>query len=304
MLTDGQSTLPQATVNLLLARRLPLAGSLDAFARDLQRVPVASSAGEAELPDDVVGDVVTQGPKEPRQPRIDEDGARYVNQAIPLALRRRLVDNDGLTEPLRRELATTGWVRAIVAGDETEARAYAELAGARAPELRDALAAYLAAAPADGHFTAVYTLLRYPGLEPFADWGIGRTTPMGEIADLRDNWWCRISGAGAEQRETLALAFLPDDEPADGAAAMAGPAGRADRPRLSGRRDDRLGAGRPTDPRVPRRCIWPCAPPGTAAPTMRPASGRKKRFRRNLTSQSTKRESLVHLFERGDRPSP
>jgi hypothetical protein len=212
MLADSRSALPQGTVNLLLAQRLPLAGSLDAFARDLQRLPVATSAGEAELPDDVVGDVVTQGPKEPRQPRIDENGARYVNRAIPLALRRRLVDNDGLTEPLRRELATTGWVRAIVAGDETEARAYAELAGARAPELRDALAAYLAAAPADRHFTAVYTLLRYPGLEPSTDWGIGRTTPLGEIDDFRDNWWCRISGAGTEQRDMLALAFLSDDE--------------------------------------------------------------------------------------------
>jgi hypothetical protein len=212
MLADGRSALPQGTVNLLLAQRLPLAGSLDAFARDLQRLPVATSAGEAELPDDVDGDVVTQGPKESRQPRMDENGARYVNRAIPLALRRRLVDNDGLTEPLRRELAITGWVRAIVAGDETEARAYAELAGARAPELRDALAAYLAAAPADRHFTAVYTLLRSPGLEPFTDWGVGRTTPLGEIDEFRDNWWCRIGGTGAEQRHMLALAFLSDDE--------------------------------------------------------------------------------------------
>ena len=161
------------------------------------------------------------------------------------------VDTDGLTEPLRRELATTGWVRAVVAGDETEARTYAELAGARAPELRDALAAYLAAAPADRHFTAVYTLLRYPGLEPFADWGIGRTTPLGEIDDFRDNWWCRISGAGTEQRDMLALAFLSDDErrmaQQQWLALQAVPTG----PNYLAAETIAWAQARPTDPRVP-----------------------------------------------------
>jgi hypothetical protein len=142
-------------------------------------------------------------------------------------------------------------VRAVVAGDETEARAYAELAGTRAPELRDALAAYLAGAPADRHFTAVYTLLRYPGLEPSTDWGIGRTTPLGEIDDFRDNWWCRISGAGTEQRDMLALAFLSDDErriaQQQWLALQAVPTG----PNYLAAETIAWAQARPTDPRVP-----------------------------------------------------
>jgi hypothetical protein len=33
-------------------------------------------------------------------------------------------------------------------------------------------------------------MLKYPGMRPYVDPGVSRMTPLGEIDDFRDNWWC------------------------------------------------------------------------------------------------------------------
>src|SRR5262249_38493991 len=35
-----------------------------------------------------------------------------------------------------------------------------------------------------------YAFLKLPGLRPYLDPGLGRTTPMDKLDDYRDNWWC------------------------------------------------------------------------------------------------------------------
>jgi hypothetical protein len=39
-------------------------------------------------------------------------------------------------------------------------------------------------------FAAVFLMLNFPGLRPYAQTGFGRLTPSGKIDDFRDNWWC------------------------------------------------------------------------------------------------------------------
>lgn len=252
MLADHRAALPLGTVNLLLALRMPLADSLAAFGRDLQRTPVASSIDfdGTQLPDDVDGDAVTKGPREPRQPRIDEDGALSVNEFIPLSLRQRLVETDGLSDALRREFAVSGWVRAVVTKDP-QAAAYALFASSRAPDVAGALNAYLSAAPSDRHYTAIYALLRNPGLTPFVDWGFGRTTAVGEIDEYRNNWWCKDDNEGTDESDVSPPAFLTQAERQSGQREWQAVASVPTGPNYLAAEAVAWALARPDDPRVP-----------------------------------------------------
>jgi len=213
MLGERRAVLPQGTVNGLLALRLPLARSREAFVADLERVPVAIStdADGVQLPDDGENPVMN-APARPPARSIDPAAAAILNQSMGLAARRPLLQDETLSGPLRRELAATGWARAVVLKDTQLAAAYGEQAAALDLDLRTALAGFLSAAPADRHVAAVFALLRTPGLEPFLWSGLPRETPAADIDNLRDNWWCAATSEYGTPATAPALAFLTDGE--------------------------------------------------------------------------------------------
>ncbi len=71
--------------------------------------------------------------------------------------------------------------------------------------------------PAAKKFAAIYAWLKFPGLEPTVDTGIGRQSPLNEQESYRDNWWCSAAFSTAEaqavaEKEMPVTAFLPYDK--------------------------------------------------------------------------------------------
>jgi hypothetical protein len=109
------------------------------------------------------------------------------------------------------EIAQAGWVRAVLLDDRPAAAKFAARAGELNPPLAAAMRDYAAQNdPAAAQFTAVFWMLRMPGLRPQLRAGIGRTTKVNEIDDFRDNWW------GSVEAKAAGTDFLPAAQRAAG----------------------------------------------------------------------------------------
>jgi hypothetical protein len=189
---DGAS-LPESSLNLFRAERMKIAMSWEEFLKFSVRIPAGTFTGfqqygngdiegeDASLPDGVKS----------HQPAFDVDAAKIVNEQTPLDLLLDAAQRDVLPKPMRREIATSVWVRSILFGDENTAKAVTPLLQDLAPELKQALQAYAEAKDSNSRrFAAVFLMLNFPGLRPYAQTGFGRLAPTGKIDDFRDNWWC------------------------------------------------------------------------------------------------------------------
>ena len=57
---------------------------------------------------------------------------------------------------------------------------------------------------------AIYAWLKFPGLEPVVDEGVGRRTPLNQQDLYRDNWWCGAAFQPVDEEENRErLAFTP-----------------------------------------------------------------------------------------------
>ena len=62
-----------------------------------------------------------------------------------------------------------------------------------APGLKASLEAYRTAKDAESRrFAAVDTILKFPGLRPYVNSGLGRLERLDGVNSLRDNWWCKL----------------------------------------------------------------------------------------------------------------
>jgi hypothetical protein len=191
ILTTNRSALPVSTLNLLLAQRLRLANNLTELLTYAQRVPAGYSYNDdgretaAELSEDstikpLVG-----------QPLFDLDAANLLNKKLPLSLLKEAATSTVLPKHLRRDVAQAAWIRAVVLDDAETASELVPTVKSLIPSLRPFLDDYLAASqPDEKKFTAIYTWLKWPGLEPVVDAGVGRTTALEQQDEFRDNWWC------------------------------------------------------------------------------------------------------------------
>ena len=193
LLATDTASLPESSLNLFRAERMKLAVSWDEFLRYSVRIPAGTFSGFQQYGNaDIEGEDASlpEGVK-PRQPAFDVDAAQIVNEQTPLDLLLDAAQRDVLPKPMRREVATSVWVRSILFGDETTAKAITPLFQDLAPELKRPLQAYAEAKdPNSRRFAAVFLMLNFPGLRPYVQTGFGRRTPTGKIDDFRDNWWC------------------------------------------------------------------------------------------------------------------
>lgn len=219
---------PPALTNLFRSERLYLAQDWVEFLRFAPRTPVASMLEGGGLDDPLPG---SQGPQ--KRPVLDEDASASLNRAVPLRLWNDAAQNSLLPRPIRAEIAQAGWVRAVILGNQEEARAQAGHLRLLTPALRAAMDVYLAESdPAAANFSAIFLMLRAPGFEPQLRSGWGRPAPVMERAMLSDNWWT-LPGMredlrdNAEHQALLDLypdgrwgprAFLPADQQAAGKA--------------------------------------------------------------------------------------
>jgi hypothetical protein len=208
LITKNRAAVPVSTLNLLLAQRMRLATSLNDLLTYALRQPAGYSYNEderellAEASDMPEADKPLVG-----QPLFDIDGMELLNKKLPLSLLKEAATSRVLPQHLRRDVVQATWIRAVLLGDHETARELVPTAKTLIPKLRPFLDDYLAAAqPDEKHFTAIYTWLKFPGLEPVVDSGVGRSTPLEEQDSYRDNWWCssalaRDANAAGEETE-------------------------------------------------------------------------------------------------------
>src|SRR5207245_1247026 len=102
-------------------------------------------------------------------------------------------DEDG------RELPTQ--LFGVVTGEVTEALPAAAM---QAHFDADATMLFNQAVPVSVRKEAArYLMLKYPGTRPYVDEGIGRPTPLHQIDNYRNNWWCALQ---EKDKETNAAA--------------------------------------------------------------------------------------------------
>jgi hypothetical protein len=208
-----------SAVNLVRSERLAMARDWTEFLRYAPRKPVALTYG-GDIPDDPD----TAHP----DAALDLDSGGPMNRMVPLARWIDAASGNALPKSLQADIAQAGWIRAVLLDDTKSARTLAARAQELRPELAPVVRDYLGQSdPAAAKFTAIFWILRMPGLAPEVRTGIGRTTKVDAIDDFRDNWW-HIEVTPPEQGERDAnhqplydlypsgdigpSAFLPADE--------------------------------------------------------------------------------------------
>jgi hypothetical protein len=193
LLAANAAQLPPSAFNLFMSLRMKVAVNLDEFLKYAQRVPSGFTYDEdgRELPAELTDDNGKPVKTARNKLSWDDDAARTLNEAMPLAVLKEAAMNTTLATHLRRELALAAWVRAALLDDDATATELTPTVAGLAPELKELLNAYLAAADKPAKkFAAIYLILKYPGARPSVDAGTGRTVTLDKIDEYRDNWWC------------------------------------------------------------------------------------------------------------------
>ena len=187
LLSEAHSQSSPSALNLLLARRSRLARNLDEFLLYAPRIPALVAVGE-----DSERAYETASPYAGKA-YFDQDAADALSRAFPLRMLKDAALKTLLPPALRRDLLLATWVRAVLLGDEQTEREISPTLQRIAPELREDLRSYARAPNADAkRFAAVYLILRHPGLRPYVESGVSRTTALNRIDDYKDNWWCAL----------------------------------------------------------------------------------------------------------------
>jgi len=179
-----QNNIPRSSLNSFLAMRTAIATNLSEYLRFSQRVPTA--IGE------IWSNEIADFPIEVNnRPFFDADATQVFNLLLPLELLTDVVTKEILPPHLSYQLALMAWTRAVLVGDWKTASVLTPFAASAEPRLGEDLKDFNAAkTPEQREFIAIFILLKYPGMKPFLDVGYGRTTPIYEMDDFRDNWWC------------------------------------------------------------------------------------------------------------------
>jgi hypothetical protein len=197
LLVHHLTAFPPSSVNLLRALRMKLARNFDEFLEYAPRVPatVTSTVDGLQLPDDpkAIAGMFNGGegirPSRNGQAWFDVDAATIFTQWLPLDLLKHAAESGALPQNLRREVALAAWVRAVLLDDASLGTEMARIVQTLAPEMKADLHAYVSAKPDISRFVGILIILRFPGLQPYVDSGLARSTPLGKIDEYRDNWW-------------------------------------------------------------------------------------------------------------------
>lgn len=177
-------TKSQAAVNLLRAERLRMARDWPEFLHFATRIPVGEtnfdSADESLSDDDAKSNPVA----------FDRDATSSLNSATPLDLWIDAAQSREIPARLQSDIAQAGWVRAVLLENGDAARTLARRLLQLKPGLASEMQKYLAETdPAAARFTAVFLMLRTPGLTPDLRPGFPRNDPVSGRDPFRDNWW-------------------------------------------------------------------------------------------------------------------
>ncbi len=222
LLTTHRAKFNASALNLILGQRMMVAKDVNEFLTYAQRTPAALSWDDdgREIPADEAE--ISEETKNIRGKELfDVDAAKLLNKKFPLAVWWLAAESKSLQRHLRRDVVQAAFLRAVVLGDFKTADALTPMLKELMPELASYLERYAAAAqPEAKRFAAIYMWLKFPGLEPVVDAGLGRQTlAINQQDSYRDNWWCMAafpedaaSSNATPPRTELMPAFLSDTE--------------------------------------------------------------------------------------------
>lgn len=194
LLAADAALMPASAVNLFRAERMKAAANWEEFLKYSVRTPAGTAIAFTQYTGDAKPEMEEPDTAQKPRPGFDVDAAKILNEQTPVELWLDAAKRETLPHPLRREVATAGWVRSVLLGDEKTALSLAPILQNLAPELKPLLQTYLEAGDARARtFAAVFVMLRNPGMRPYVQVGFGRETPVGKIDDYRDNWWCSFA---------------------------------------------------------------------------------------------------------------
>lgn len=223
ILAKHKGRLPVSALNLFLSMRMRLARNLNELLAFAQRQPAGFSWDEddRQLPEDISDD--SDFKSLVGQKLFDLDGARMLNEGLPLSLLVEAAENSALPERLQRDIVQAAWLRAVMLDDHLRARQLAPTMKRLVPESAPFLDDYLARTQADARkFSGIFAWLKLPGVQPVVSSGIGRRTPLNEQDQYRENWWCGAAVASstaddedkgeAGSKSTTAVNKTPESE--------------------------------------------------------------------------------------------
>lgn len=197
-LLQHRASLPPSALNLLLSLRMHLALNLEEFLQFAQRVPSGFTYNYdgRQVPEDAK-EIEKDKQLQPlmRTPMLfDGDATGLINRRLPLSLLKDAAASRALPDSLRTRVAIAAWVRAVLLDDRATERELVPVVLGLVPDLKGYADADMDAPANDARkFSALYAMLKFSGLRPHVDAGVGRTTPVGELDQYRDNWWCAFT---------------------------------------------------------------------------------------------------------------
>ena len=195
LLKNNRSDFDASSLNLLNSQRMMLATSLADFLNHAPRAPAALSWNDdgREIPAEP-GDVSDSEKTQIGKALFDEETANVFNKQMPLSVLKEAVLSESLPKHLRLDLAQAVWIRSILLDDFNTAEELVPILRSLVPSLTKPLDDFSkTTVPADKKFSALYTWLKFPGIEPVVDTGISRGSPLNQQDTYRDNWWCGAS---------------------------------------------------------------------------------------------------------------
>lgn len=200
ILQKHRSELNVSSLNLFQQQRMIVSSSLDDFLTFAQRLPAGYSFNEdgREIPADAA-EIGDESKSLTEKVLFDSYAAGVLNRRMPLSLLSLAASNSRLPNHLRLDVAQAAWLRSVLLNDHATATALVPKLEALVPAMTPFLNEYAAAREPDAKkFAAIYTWLKFPGLEPVVDAGPGRGSALEERESYRDNWWCSAAALPTE----------------------------------------------------------------------------------------------------------
>ena len=267
LLKINRSQFDPSSLNLLISERMMAASDLSDFLNRAPRIPAALSWNDdgREMPAES-SDLTEENKAVIGRPFFDFDATKVLNTQIPLSLWKEAASSRSLPTHLRRDVAQAAWMRAVLVGDNKTADELVPALKAVAPDLTSALDDFLKVTEPDAkRFSALYTWLKNPGVEPVVDQGVGRESPLSKQDIYRDNWWCtgttvappEATPADTDERTSFTSSsihgpdFLTDAQRAVGQKEWAALSSLGAMPDYLCKQVIQFANSNPTDPRVP-----------------------------------------------------
>ncbi len=147
-------------------------------------------------------------------PVFDSRTIRIVNEKLPISLMKEFALAGSLPRHLKEDVVSAVWVRAVLLNSDTVAKQMGDQLSKLRPDFASLIDSYNSARSVeDRHFAAVFTILKYPGVRPYATGGLLRKAALNSVDEMRNNWWGDPRGPEAKEIEPIEDEYYEENPP-------------------------------------------------------------------------------------------